>query len=87
MAVADVIALGGKSVSVGPRGLSSKADYSVIEAEMDIAVDGVTEWSADMLEEVVRVADRWNPSSVTAARFYGKNLRGVVVGLRSGSNR
>jgi hypothetical protein len=86
-AVADVIALGGKNVAVGPRGLSSKGDYSVVEAEMDIAVEGVTEWSADILEEVIAVADRWNPATVTAARFYGPDLRGVVVGLRSGANR
>jgi hypothetical protein len=81
-AVADVIALGGNSLSVGPEGLSSKADYSVVEAQMDIAVERVTEWAADILEEVVKVADRWNPSSFQAARFYGTGLRGVVVGIR-----
>ena len=81
-ALADVIALGGASVSVGPEGLSSKADYSVVEAEMDITVSRITEWHAATMEEMAKVADRWNPDADGPARFYGPGLRGVVVGLR-----
>lgn len=82
-AIADVAALGDGSIILRPEGLTARRVGSKVAVDIECGVTRQTEWAQDVLAPVMRIADRWNPDAEGGtARFLGKNLRGLVAGIR-----